>query len=42
MMDHVSRASPFWIAGLLVLCTLPLALSIRMPELAPVRATPAG
>jgi MFS family permease len=38
LMDNVSRASPFLIAGLLVLFTLPLALSIRMPDLAPPRA----
>ena len=34
LMDHVSRASPFWIASVLVLATLPLAMSIRMPDLA--------
>jgi MFS family permease len=31
LMDNVSRSTPFWIAGLLVMLTLPLALSIT-PE----------
>jgi len=35
LMDHVGRATPFWIAGALVLLTLPLATSITVPQVAP-------
>ncbi len=34
LMDHVGRSTPFWIAGVMVLATLPLASSIGTSKLA--------
>ena len=32
LMDNLSRSSPFWIAGIMVLLTLPMALTLAAPE----------
>lgn len=40
LMDQVGRASPFWIAGALVLLTLPLAMTIGAPDNVPNATAP--
>ena len=42
LMDHAGKAVPFWVAGALVLATLPLASALKTPAPATARPAPSS